>query len=183
MSFNGKSVDSFLSIEECSSLVEFAKGIQSWEENKDVQFWNNRTLRDTTIYNKYSKNVGLKIKEITKNTAEVIKKLYNLTEVYPDHVSLSRWFPGMWQPPHADDNPETPEGEYGTIIYLNNEYGGGHTYYENYDIEITPQVGSLVIHPGNEDHLHGVTKIESGIRYTLSSFWTTNKDYAHEWSI
>jgi hypothetical protein len=94
----------------------------------------------------------------------------------------------MSQPPHADDMTDTnisgfEHRSFGSIIYLNNDYLGGHTYYPNFDIEIIPEAGKLAVHPGDPNHLHGVTKIENGIRYTVASFWTTEKEKGNDWSI
>jgi hypothetical protein len=62
------------------------------------------------------------------------------------------------------------------IIYLNDDYEGGHTYYPNFNFDITPKSGSLAVHPGNVDHLHGVTEVKNLMRYTIASFWTKQKN-------
>ena len=39
------------------------------------------------------------------------------------------------------------------------------------------------MHPGDPEHLHGVTKIEGGMRYTIASFWTYEKERSHDWPV
>jgi hypothetical protein len=39
----------------------------------------------------------------------------------------------------------------------------------------------LAVHPGDPEHLHGVTKVENGMRYTLASFWTQEEEYFDGW--
>jgi hypothetical protein len=120
-----------------------------------------------------------------ESVKDFITKEYNLEEdIIPDIVSLCRWFPGMEQPPHADDmtNSDVKGFEhrvFGAIIYLNDNYEGGKTFYPGHGIEITPKAGLLAVHPGDPEHLHGVTKIEGTVRYTIASFWTydTTKSY------
>jgi hypothetical protein len=119
---------------------------------------------------------------------EKIKELYDVEDVYSDTLQIVRWFPEMEQPPHADDMTNTDikgleHRAYGSIIYLNDNYEGGKTYYPNFDVSITPKVGNLAIHPGDPEHLHGVTKIQDGMRYTIASFWTLNKLHSHDWPI
>jgi hypothetical protein len=98
----------------------------------------------------------------------------------------------MEQPPHADDMTNAKSEnensldwfahrEYGAIIYLNDNYNGGHTYYPNHNFDIKPEAGKLAVHPGNPEHLHGVTKVSDEIRYTLASFWTQDKEYFDQW--
>jgi hypothetical protein len=71
--------------------------------------------------------------------------------------------------------------EFGSIVYLNDNYSGGHTYYPNYNFDIKPEAGKLAVHPGDPEHLHGVSKIEGTTRYTLAAFWSRNKDYFDDW--
>ena len=98
-------------------------------------------------------------------------------------------FPETEQPAHADDmtNYEGMEWfhhrHYGAILYLNDDYKGGHTFYPQHNFEIIPKAGTLALHPGDTNHLHGVTKIKNSKRYTIASFWTREKKYSDGWSL
>jgi hypothetical protein len=187
--FSPKLVKNFLTQEECDYLVNLVKGIEPWETGGS-DFWNNRSLNGITLYNDIDKVAGTLIYNIRNKIKETIKQEYSLAnEVYPDLCQIVRWFPGQEQHPHADDMKNT-EGndwfhhrDYGAIIYLNDDYDGGHTYYPNYNFDIKPETGALAIHPGDSDHLHGVTKIEKSTRYTIASFWTLDKEYHDGWTI
>ena len=187
--FNAKTIDNFISIEESNKILEFVKGIETWEKSES-DFWDNRSLNAITIYNEYSKEIGEMLYEIRQRVANAIKDSYNLLDIYPDLFQVIRWFPGQEQAPHADDMTNSPDKEhmqwfnhreYGAIVYLNDNYSGGHTYYPNHNFDISPAVGKLAIHPGDPEHLHGVSKIEDGVRYTLASFWTQDSQYFDEW--
>lgn len=52
---------------------------------------------------------------------------------------------------------------YSILIYLNDDYTGGNTKFNNFEIE--PKLGSLVTFPHNQ--LHSGEKIISGIKYIL----------------
>ena len=191
--FNAKTVQNFITAEEANTIIDFVKSIEPWEDGGS-DFWNNRSLNAINIYRDMSPEIGKTLYDIRQKLGEEIKNLYGLSEVYPDLFQVVRWFPGMEQSPHADDMTDAMEHEkhlvewfshreYGAIIYLNDNYSGGHTYYPNQGFDIAPEVGKLAVHPGDPEHLHGVTKIEGNVRYTLASFWTRDKEYFDGWII
>ena len=140
--FSPKLVKNFLTQEECDYLVNLVKDIEPWETGGS-DFWNNRSLNGITLYNNIDKVAGTLIYNIRNKIKETIRQEYSLpNEVYPDLCQIVRWFPGQEQHPHADDMKNT-EGndwfhhrDYGAIIYLNDDYDGGHTYYPNYNFDI-----------------------------------------------
>lgn len=182
--FNAIVTENFLSKEDCDYLIETAIASDLWESG-GTEFWDNRVINYWKM-----KNYDGKAAEIMLNANDrcgnVIRNNYHAEEVYSDTLQIIRWFPGMEQPPHADDMTNTDihgfeHRVFGSIIYLNDTYEGGQTYYPNFDIKITPKAGSLAIHPGDPEHLHGVTKVENDMRYTIASFWTFNKNRSHDW--
>jgi hypothetical protein len=189
--FNAKIVENFLSKDVCEFIVNSVKDISPWESGGD-DFWDNRSLNIRTLFDKGHSELA----KILINTKDKVKKeieeAYGQGPVYSDLFQVVRWFPGMEQPPHADDMTNV-EGEddlewfahrnFGAIIYLNDDYSGGETFYPQHEISISPEAGKLAVHPGTPDHMHGVTKIENETRYTLASFWTFDKEFADEWSI
>lgn len=60
-------------------------------------------------------------------------------------------------------------------LYLNDDYSGGEIYFPDYDLEIKPKSGQLIMFPGGHEFKHGVRTVTSGSRYTMSSFLTTPK--------
>lgn len=189
--FKAKTVDNIVSQEEAKAIIDFVKDIEPWEHG-GADFWNNRSLNAIMIYQNRSKEIGKLLYDIRARVGEEIKKLYEVPEIYPDLFQVVRWFPGMEQPPHADDMTDIGEDEkhlvewfnhreFGAIVYLNDNYDGGHTFYPNHNFKIVPKVGTLALHPGDPEHLHGVTKVENEMRYTLASFWTQDKEYFDGW--
>lgn len=187
--FNPKIVDDFLNKDECKKILEFAKSVESWGQD-DSDFWNNRFLNSSDIAT-INPDIGKLIYDIRSRVAVQIESQYGIKKIYPDLFQIVRWFPGMEQSPHADDMTNADgdgldwfaHREFGAIIYLNEDYSGGKTYYPNYNFEVEPKSGKLAIHPGDPEHLHGVTKVDGNIRYTLASFWTRDKSYFDNWII
>jgi len=184
--FNAKTQDSFLSLEDTTKLVEALSATDGWEKSP-VEFWDNRVINMAAVNTLFGPDISSIVLDATMKVKDFISKEYGLEEeLVADIVTLCRWFPGMEQPPHADDmtNSEVKGFErrvLGAIIYLNDNYEGGKTYYPTHGIEITPKAGSLAVHPGDPEHLHGVTKIEGNVRYTIASFWAydKNQNYVH----
>jgi hypothetical protein len=186
--FNAKALPNFISKKDSENIISLVSQIEPWEQGGD-SFWSNRSLNARTIYNNYDKDLGIYLYELRLKVANKIKELYKVDEIYPDLFQVIRWFPGMEQQPHADDMTDTENNEwfhhrdFGAIIYLNNDYKGGETYYPQHNQSIVPEVGKLAVHPGTPDHMHGVTKIENSVRYTIASFWTKDRSYYDGWTI
>lgn len=181
-------IDNFLSIEEVEKIISFAKLSNDWERADGI--WNKRSLTARNIYNSGNIEIGKLLYSIRDRIRNQIKISYGLDDIYPDLIQIVRWFDGQEQPPHADDMKNAGPGhdwfhhrDFGSIIYLNDEYSGGKTYYPQHDFSIDPVPGRLAIHPGDSNHLHGVTKISGGTRYTIASFWTKDKEYNDNWTI
>jgi hypothetical protein len=184
--FKANILQDFISKEDREYLVNAAINSDLWESGGS-EFWDDRVINYHSI-GQYDRNAAVIMLDANIRCGERIKELFNLEEVYSDTLQIIRWFPGMEQPPHADDMSNTDivgfnHRAFGSIIYLNDEYSGGHTYYPNFDFEVIPKAGALAIHPGDPEHLHGVTKIEDGMRYTIASFWTQDKGKGYDWPV
>ena len=183
---NAKEIKNFLSTEEVDFFLDFTKNTleTNWGKAGDG-FWDGRVLHPHIF--KGNRDILDKFKDVGTRIQTAIKDLYQLDgDIFYDTIHIVRWFDGMEQPPHAD--AENADGSYhslywrdfGAIIYLNDNYSGGHTYYPNHNFEVIPEPGKLAIHPSDLNHLHGVSKISGGTRYTLPSFWTKDSFRAYK---
>ena len=89
------------------------------------------------------------------------------SEIVLDYVGVVRWPIGTYMKPHVDDNNVHRPDVFAAMLYLNDDFKGGSTVFEN--IEIKPKKGKLVIF-SNSQHLHYVSKVEEAERFVLS-FW------------
>lgn len=76
--------------------------------------------------------------------------------------------------PHFEDfKKKFQTKHFSTIIYLNDDFSGGELYFPQHDVEdIKPETNMAIFFKGDTHHMHGVKKVEEGIRYTISLFWT-----------
>jgi hypothetical protein len=144
--------DNFLSKDVCLSLINYFEN--SKEKNKN----------GTTTF--IDLNVSKNFKEIKlKNKHNTISNLINNSVI--DWIQIVKWEKNSFQNLHFDKTKE--ETTLSSICYLNDDYEGGQTYFEN-DIIFKPKQGRVIFFDGNYYH-HGVKKIEKGTRYTLAAWY------------
>lgn len=104
--------------------------------------------------------------------------------LYSDTAQLVRWDVGMELTPYADNiHPDgspnaTPHRALSAIIYLNDDYEGGQTYFPGLGVRIAPQTGQLAAFGSGASHVHGVTKVTRGVRYTMAMWFTFDRTWA-----
>lgn len=143
-------------------------------------------------------NIDLKMYyKILEDAKLQIEERFN-TKVRNEQYLLNRWRVGREQRPHVDYVLDEEENNYdnmhefgmtdeyielfkknyktkhfSTMIYLNSNFDGGELYFPHYDnLHIKPEENMMICFKGDSNHMHGVEKVTSGIRYTLSLFWT-----------
>ena len=182
--FNPVSIDQFLTNEEVTAILSYAENTDVWIPYPDT-IWDKRTITLDRIKPENS-DVAEIIEKAALKTQQIIHEKYDLPYTpYADAMSLCRWFDGMAQSPHCDDmsnvegeNKIHGHREFGSIIYLNDDYDGGETYYPGHNFKIDPISGRIAIHLSDCNHRHGVTEIKGKTRYTIASFWTSDKKKA-----
>jgi hypothetical protein len=175
-------VNSFLSYEEvdmCLSHFNAVEDNEWWESSGDA-FWNKRSYDISSFMNNFNDRADFfSYMSILARIKKHIVERYNVEyPIYPDSFKLVRWEDGEDHDPHSDnadvegtENPTAPWRIYSAIIYLNDNYSGGQTYFTKFDYDVEPQAGKLLVFPSGLDYEHGVRKIE-GDRRTLMSFWS-----------
>jgi hypothetical protein len=134
--------------------------------------------------------------KVINKAKETIEDRFGV-KVIVEQALLNRWRPGREQQPHIDylieeeGKDKSPLYEHGmndefidqfkknfstkhfsSLIYLNEDFVGGELYFPQHNLEIKPITNTIISFKGDVEHMHGVKKVESGIRYTLSLFWT-----------
>jgi hypothetical protein len=176
----------FITDEEKDLLVEYANNTHMWDRIKfrdgdfesNNNFWTGRVIEyeDFRFNNKKVANMMLDIRD---RCAEIICNTTGVGMVYPNCLQLVRWLEGNEQQPHADigTRDEFKYRDFGSILYINDDYDGGELYFPNQGIEYKPKAKSFAFFPGNEEYWHGIKRINKGTRYTIAMFWSFNKDY------
>ena len=123
-----------------------------------------------------------------KNKYQETVQLVFGREVRANTSHAQKWDAGGFASPHSDnsDNEGKPNAfeinKYVGILYLNDDFEGGLLKFPSQNIEIKPEVGMLAVFDGGFNNMHEVSLIESGVRYTIGSFWDDREesDYPQE---
>lgn len=181
---NIKIIDDFLDEDSWKDLLQFTKIIN-----------NNLKTKDHHVYQPLPPNIF----EITKQYKEKIrikaKEFYGLDFIDDgNEVCLFVHPIGSSMKPHTDiveitDNYLDVDlnnldkirksgdkvqfnwtGHLATLLYINEDYDGGELYFPERNIYIKPKSKMLIMFPGNNYYLHGVSENKKSNRFNLSYF-------------
>ena len=178
--------DNFLTQGECNLLINYQKrhcanDIEKWSLQDHDSNWSSRTA----TLNKVDNEVVRRLVEVVHyNISILCAKSYNVDYVYPEFSNLVYWAPGMSLGVHADnmwiDEPEKPHysshRDFSAVIYLNDDYEGGKTFFKDTGYEVQPKTGKLIYFTSGKEDAHGVTEIISGHRYSFTLWFTKNEE-------
>lgn len=128
--------------------------------------------------------------DIENKMPEAVASVHNLDSKVISKIGYhtQKWEPGAYARLHSDNtDAEGKSGaftrsRYAGFLYLNDNFEGGLLKFPGQEIEIKPEVGMLAVFDGGFNNMHEVSLIESGVRYTIGSFWDDRKesDYPQE---
>ena len=179
--------ENFISPDECQKLIDLSLA----NKGKEMPYGNETRGGDTfltTVTHSNSEESLTKGIEWKDNTAvyhggdvdptvppldyDVVTRVNSICKSFDsnanlDYVGVIRWPVGTFMKPHVDDNNVHNPDIFAAMLYLNNNFSGGYTCFE--DFEVKPEPGKLIIF-SNSQYLHYVSKVEGDERFVLS-FW------------
>jgi hypothetical protein len=192
-------LENFMTEEELYKISNFAKNIKKWDYTEtrynedgtviyDSEYWKDRVATSIVI-NKQDPTIFPMIQKMVERLKLIVDDFFEV-DAWATNPAIVRWLPGQFQNPHADkelhdgDNAGKPNDfpyyDLASLFYLNDDYAGGELFFPKQNISFKPKAGAAYFFPGDLNYIHGVSKIESGIRYTCPFFWTIrshrNKD-------
>jgi hypothetical protein len=157
---------------ECEYFVEAYRCSEfKLRHDKDNPFWSNRIL-DAQVT---TPTICGQMEFVAGRVGRAIETHFGVAPLYTDSLHLVRWGEGQGMPVHLDAVPEMPWREFGSVVYLNDDFTGGQTFLEEFGIEIQPKTGMLIAFPGDWKHRHGVRPVHKGERFTMPNFWTSDE--------
>lgn len=180
--------ENFITDQEVNTILQECKKIEPQYNNdtthgKSIVFdiINNKILTEFALY------ISPKIVENAKNFYNMNQKEEKVHYVF--HPSGTYLDPHTdiigWEPKYDEKNEYSTQEKYfpyfwsghlSNIIYLNDDFEGGELFFPDFDFEIRPKPGMLVLFPGNTHYMHGVKKTNGNTRYTCS-LWTKFLDF------
>jgi hypothetical protein len=166
--------NNFMGEDDRSKVIKYFEPIPSTNRQRDVVFLED--IKDpevakivkhyekavyTTVISEYAPNLDLRIERLS----------------WMRRLEIVRWPNDSGLEPHRDGHkhyPDEPELSLSTLIYLNDDYEGGDVFFEEFNLNIKPKTGDLIIFPSY--FLHEVRQVrqrEGGMpRYTIPFFYT-----------
>jgi len=162
-------------------IVEFKNAITKADCDFIINYWN--SLDDWSLscfYNSYviagtkehTQVGGAALRQFQLKSKDLAEKVFK-RDLRFISLSAHRWDPGAFAADHAD-NAEldgTPnaweENKLVTMIYLNDNFDGGHLTFRDHGLAFKPEVGSIIVFDVGINNVHAVTEVISGNRYTM----------------
>ena len=168
--------ENFITPDECQKFIDFSKA-----NKKEMPYGSPDRGGDTYLTTVEWKNQGASYyggdvdPVVPSLDEEVVGRVNNLCNFFDsssnlDYVGIVRWPVGTFMKPHVDNNNNHPKDIFAAMLYLNDDFDGGHTIFENF--EVKPEVGKLIIF-SNSKYLHYVSKVEGSERFVLSFWYNT----------
>jgi hypothetical protein len=134
--------------------------------------------------------VGLPEDIFSQIKSGIIEAVASVHELDPKTITqigyhTQKWEPGAFARMHSDNTDEHgntgpfARSRYAAFLYLNDDFAGGTLKFPKQDLEIAPKTGMLAVFDGGFNNMHEVTLIESGVRYTIGSFWDDREEDAY----
>lgn len=168
-----------LSIGQCKSLIDcFDRHRDAFAAHTGSTYWDGRYIWQNNIPS--SEVEALRIMQQARLVAHVtiMQEFQPSQPLYSDTAQMVLWTEGIELTPHADNlEPDgrpntTAHRSFSSIIYLNDGYEGGETYFPGFGMRIKPEPGLMVLFGSGPEYVHGVTKMRSGRRYTYAGWFT-----------
>lgn len=184
--------ENFLSSEDSSKIISV---LDSVADNGTI------TWMPISFYESYSsvlpqkgdpeiEKAGLPSDIFEQIKAKIVEAVASVHDLDPATIveigyHTQKWEPGAYARVHSDNTDEHgnsgpfARSRYAAFLYLNDDFSGGTLKFPKQDLEISPKVGMLAAFDGGFNNMHEVTLIESGVRYTIGSFWDDRTEDAY----
>lgn len=177
-------VEDFLPADEIKALQDFCNdpaewgSIPSWDSES---LWKNNTkhVASSPEATMALYKVNLAMGELVNSETSVHRPNYTINRFTPESnpriEGSTFWDDEEWSMhPHFDSDYGPLDDDsritHGALFYINDDYEGGELVYTEKGVSLKPKANTLVVHGGAKEFTHGVKRVTSGNRYTLSTF-------------
>jgi predicted 2-oxoglutarate/Fe(II)-dependent dioxygenase YbiX len=165
--------ENFISEEHLAEITSYCMSIKDWESQSEL---GSDSIHIPELIEQKSPKVFSIMQQYVNDVQHEVEYKFG-RKLESTKPGIRKWNPGENQDVHADG--ETAGGwpgynyivDYGSIIYLNDDYEGGEIFFPKYNIHMKPKAGTLIFFPSTNMYAHGVTEVISGVRYTSPHFW------------
>jgi predicted 2-oxoglutarate/Fe(II)-dependent dioxygenase YbiX len=99
-------------------------------------------------------------------TSTYLKKYGIEQELWHEDYNMLRYRGGQEYKAHFDGTTGSGRSV-SAIVYLNNDYEGGHVEFTNFGVKIKPEPGMLLLFPSNYAYTHIAHPVTDGTKYAI----------------
>lgn len=116
-------------------------------------------------------NIHNQMYVLLTSSLESYRRRYGIEEdLWHEPYNMLKYSGGQEYTAHYDGNTATRRCV-SAIVYLNNDYEGGHVEFTNFGIKIKPEPGMLLLFPSNYAYTHIAHPVTDGTKYAIVT-WT-----------
>jgi len=86
-------------------------------------------------------------------------------------MGINKYDEGAFMGSHVDFNEDNYYLAYTIVVYLNDDYEGGELYFNDLDITIKPEAGSIIMYPSSAPYSHQSLKVLKGRKMLITHHW------------
>jgi hypothetical protein len=86
-------------------------------------------------------------------------------------MGINKYDEGAFMGSHVDFNEDNYYLAYTIVVYLNDDYEGGELYFNDLDITIKPEAGSIIMYPSSAPYAHQSLKVLKGRKILITHHW------------
>ena len=121
-----------------------------------------------------TRNVKIERDSVVTKIKEFIESKVRVKLTMGD-AEMQTWHVGSLSHPHVHDDKGRQGGDYNSLLYLNDDFGGGE-FYTKTGIIIKPVKGRLTFFNGREIY-HGLNPVQGTHRHTIIVWWKNTEFY------
>ncbi|MFY0256416.1 2OG-Fe(II) oxygenase [Chitinophaga sp. 30R24] len=184
-------IDNFVSPEICDEIVNYCNQNQLFQRSRVTQTDTEEEVSIEISHHRTSHSSNLNNITDLYCLTDIYDRICDLLQIPDDNIEPAqcvKYLPGTFFSPHFDTGSEFKNPrKYTIIIYLNDDFIAGETYFPELRMKVTPQKGRAVIFDNlygngilcNPLSLHAGLPVKEGFKY-ICTIWTRLKN-VHEY--
>jgi hypothetical protein len=131
-------------------------------------------IPETVPLENHKDNIDL-IKKYSDKTLKAFKEYFNDQSLCISAFWMTMLGENTKLPYHQDNHYKAEHLNRSAVMYLNDDFEGGHLKFKDYDLTYKPKKYSIVMFPS--DYVHMITPVKEGVRYALPIWGSNNLIY------
>lgn len=120
--------------------------------------------------NERLKALDTQVFEATTKLISQYSEQYGIGDLNDEGYNILKYENGTMYKRHHDCGGQHKNRVVSMLLYLNDDYEGGHLEFPHFDVSYKPKAGDLVLFPSNYTFAHTAHPVTSGTKYAIVSW-------------